>query len=137
MTSSVEPKSFLIPAFKITQPIGEFYIGCMNYKQLIEVTYVDVRRIQGERGFETYLGIQRPLDEKRVVKISQYVKTVDACFPTAVILAVPGVCASFDGDTRLLTISEYLDPEEGDDQIALGAIAKVLDGQHRICIAPL
>jgi DGQHR domain-containing protein len=119
MSKRPEAELFSFPAFRIEQPIGEFYVGAIAAKRLCEITYVDVRRIKGEREFETYLGIQRRLDEKRSAEISQYVNTIDACFPTAVIIAVKSQCAQFDETRRELTLSPYVAVEEGEPGIPL------------------
>lgn len=128
-----DPISIQLPCIRLIQPIGEFYIASIDSKTLCDITYFDVRRIlKGERDIESYLGIQRPLVEKRVQEISHYVNTIDACFPTAVILAVPGVCANYDEEKNIMTLSNYLKPNEGEQVIYYKDIAKVLDGQHRI-----
>ena len=124
--------SFTMFALKAQQPIGEFFVGVLDSKRLCDITYFDVRRILREREFETYLGIQRPLNEKRVKEIQQYVQTVDACFPTAVVLSVRANCAKYDEANRVLTLSSYEDPEDTAKSIAYREIAKVIDGQHRI-----
>jgi len=125
-------KSFSFPCIKINQPIGEFYIGSIPSDRLREITWVDVRRIFKERDIETYLGIQRRLSQKRINEIGEYVNTLDACFPTAVILAVSGVCVKYDEKTCNMILSNYIKVEEGEEPILYGQIAKVLDGQHRI-----
>lgn len=137
-----DPKSLTVPIMKVTQPIGTFYIGSINSKDLFEISYFDIRRIIREREIETYLGIQRPISIKRLEHIKQYVESVDATFPTSVIIAVEEDCAkltSLDGkeftddDTfGVLTLSNYLDPSEEKDKIFYKYIAKVIDGQHRI-----
>ncbi len=126
------PTELTFPCIRIEQPIGVFYVGAISGDLLCEITWVDVRRIEGERGFETYLGIQRPLSAERVVEIAEYVRSPDACFPTAVIIAVPGTCATYDEEKRQMTIREYLDPGEGEERVNFRQIAKVIDGQHRI-----
>lgn len=126
-------QEIVFPCIKVSQPIGEFFIASISSKTLCQITHFDVRRIlREEREIERYLGIQRPLDPKRVEVISHYVNTADACFPTAVILAVPGLCAKYDPGTSTMTLSNYVEPEEGEEPIYFGDIAKVLDGQHRI-----
>lgn len=126
------PQNISFPCIKVIQPIGEFYIASIGSKTLIDITHFDVRRIlKGERDIESYLGIQRPLNKKRVEEISRYVNTLDACFPTAVILAVPGVCAYYDGKKNKMTLSNYF-PSNEENPIYFKDIAKVLDGQHRI-----
>jgi DGQHR domain-containing protein len=127
-----DPISFNMFALKVQQPIGEFFVGVLDSKRLCDITHFDVRRILREREFETYLGIQRPLNEKRVKEIQQYVQTIDACFPTAVVLSVSANCAKYDGEKRILTLSSYEDPEDTARSILYREIAKVIDGQHRI-----
>lgn len=125
-------KEFTVDAIPIRQPIGEFLIASIPSKQLCDIAYFDVRRMLKDRDVETYLGIQRPLSSARVTELLSYVETVDACFPTAVILAIDGRCASFDPDTNKLTLRNDPDPDDGNDPILYRSIAKVLDGQHRI-----
>lgn len=129
-----EKNVFDIPCVPVRQPIGMFFMGSIDYRDLIDITHTDVRRIDGERGFETYLGIQRPLSKKRVDEISEYVNSFDACFPTAVILSVDGKCAEYDLDSGTLRLAPYFSEtgEEDDEDIPLQKIAKVIDGQHRI-----
>ena len=117
------------PCIEVTQPIGTFYIASIPCKELCEITYSDVRRIEGERKFESYLGIQRKLDPKRVKKIRDYVNTMDASFPSGIIIAVDGRCAKYDPENHIMTLHAY---NEDDDNIEIKQIAKVLDGQHRI-----
>jgi len=118
---------------KVAQPIGDFFIAAIPSEVLVEITFSDVRRMSGdEREMDSYLGIQREVDPKRVKEIAAYVNTVDACFPTAVILAVPGRCAEFDEDAGRLILRNDLNPEGGKERITRVEIAKVLDGQHRI-----
>lgn len=120
------------PCIRIEQPIGAFYVGSIPAAALCQITYVDVRRIEGERGFETYLGIQRPLSMKRVAELQQYVTSPDACFPTAVILAVPAECAEYDAKSNRMALRPYDDLEDQSLSVAFDQIAKVIDGQHRI-----
>lgn len=127
-----EPIEFDVPCIQVSQPIGSFFLAAIDSKLLCEITYSDVRRMEGEREVETYLGIQRPLSKKRVDEIRQYVTTVDACFPTAVILAIDGRCASYDEKSRTLTIRSFEDPVDSERNVNRLEIAKVLDGQHRI-----
>jgi DGQHR domain-containing protein len=127
---------------KITQPIGEFYVGAMKAKDLVEIAWFDIRQLDRRQGnVDSYLGIQRRLNEARVKELAQYVNTVDATFPTAVILAVDEVCASASpldcspatgGNFYQLTLSNR--PGEFDDSetVLFREIARVIDGQHRI-----
>lgn len=127
-----DPRSFTISVLRMTQPIGEFFVGVISSKRLCEITEFDVRRIFREREFETYLGIQRPLNPRRVKEIQQYVTTIDACFPTAVILSVRRESATYDDANKALTLSNYMDAENPEKNILYRQIARVIDGQHRI-----
>jgi DGQHR domain-containing protein len=132
MSPKEDPISFEVPVLKVQQPIGTFFLGSLGAKRLCEITHFDVRRILREREFETYLGIQRPLKESRVKEIEEYVQTVDACFPTAVVLSVSGNCARYDEGTKILKLSNYEDPEDSEKTVLYRQIARVIDGQHRI-----
>lgn len=104
-------------AIELVQPIGTYYVGAVDSQDLYAVTYADVRRIV-ERDIEKIVGIQRPINEDRVKELKRYVTTVDATFPTSIILAVSSDHATFkDG---MMTITRK--PE----------VAKIIDGQHRI-----
>ena len=118
---------------KVSQPIGDFYICSISASKLIEITYFDVRRVLiEERDVERYLGVQRPLNPKRVKEINDYANTKDACFPTAVIIAIPGKCAEINEDAGELIISNYIDTEDEGETVLFRNIARVLDGQHRL-----
>jgi len=132
MSFKEDTRSVTIDVLKATQPIGDFYIGKIDSKTLCDITEFDIRHIVRENEIESYLGIQRRLDPRRVEEISEYVKSTDACFPTAVILAVRGSCAAYDEENGQLTLFNLPDPEEGQEVILYKDIARVLDGQHRI-----
>lgn len=124
------PDEYLrIPALPLVQPIGQFYIGVISYRDLIQISFADMRRI--ERELDRYVGIQRKLMPQRVVEIGRFVNTIDATFPTSIVLAIPGACARYDEATRELVLSESTDEATG-EKIAHYEIAKILDGQHRI-----
>jgi DGQHR domain-containing protein len=119
------------PVIKVKQPIGEFFIGNIGVKEIVEISFADIRRIDGEqREVEKYLGIQRPLDKIRVNKIKQYLRSPDATFPTGIVLSVDQNCAEFD-QNGLMILKPFL-ADFPEDSIPMNKIAKVLDGQHRI-----
>ncbi len=108
---------------ELIQPIGKFYIGVMGHKDLVNISFSDVRRLETEneeREIETYIGIQRHLQKNRVKEISKYVKLVDATFPTGIILSVSSDDIKYDADRQEMIIAKR------------NNAAKVLDGQHRI-----
>lgn len=107
------------PCLEVRQPIGVFYIGVIGSKDLISISYADIRRPEG-RDIERYIGTQRNLSEGRVSEIKQYVTNIDASFPTSIIIAVGSEYAEYDDKDKILRIVK-------DEQIA-----KIIDGQHRI-----
>lgn len=117
---------------KATQPIGDLYVAMVPHKDLIRITYFDVRRVLStDRGFESYLGIQRPIEPKRLDDLEAYVNFADATFPTSIIIAIDSEYAEFDEEDSKITVRNY---QIGDDRptTAIRNIARVLDGQHRI-----
>lgn len=127
-----EEFSIELPCVRVSQPLGDFYVASIDSTILGQITFADVRRLTEEREVDRYLGIQREVNPKRIKELGQYVNTVDACFPTAVILAVPGRCADFDPDRRILTLHTALDDADEGNKVNRLEIARVLDGQHRI-----
>lgn len=110
-----------INCIEVNQPIGTFYIGAINSKDLVFISYSDVRRIENERkDLEKYLGIQRPLSTKRVKELESYVNTIDATFPTSIILAISSEDVTFDKSKNTMSINYRSET------------AKIIDGQHRI-----
>jgi DGQHR domain-containing protein len=120
-----------LPCIRVSQPIGDFFVTSMPANILRQITFADVRQMQA-REVDTYLGIQREVSPKRVKEIGHYVNTVDACFPTAVIVAVDGRCAEFDPARNILTLKSAAASDDGGLRINKLEIARVLDGQHRI-----
>ena len=125
-------KSLTFQCICARQPVGDIYIAVIPFRDLIRITFFDVRRrLQQDRDFERYLGIQRQLEKKRVDQLAQYVNFADASFPTSIIIAVEQDYVSFSEERRSMTLSNF---REGEDKpsIALPRLARVLDGQHRI-----
>jgi len=115
----MENNQVSFPCIEVKQPIGSFYIGAISSKDLISISYADVRKPDG-RDIERYIGTQRDLDNNRVVEIKKYVKNVDASFPTSIIIAVESTHAKYDEQNRMLKIDKD------------NNVAKIIDGQHRI-----
>ena len=110
-----------IPCIELEQPIGKFYIGVIDSHDLVKISFADRRRIEkGERNIEIISGIQRPLAPKRIAELKKYVTSVDASFPTGIILAISAEDAEYDSKKRVMKIRND------------GNVAKIIDGQHRI-----
>lgn len=104
----------------------------MSFDVVIRISDADVRRlVREEREIETYLGLQRPLNEKRAAEIGAYTNFQDASFPGSIILAIDEDYAEFDPDTGEVVIRNYKVGEEKPSKM-MREIAHVLDGQHRI-----
>jgi DGQHR domain-containing protein len=119
-------------ALRASQPIGDLYFAVMSSTDVGLIANFDVRRVLiEERDVERYLGIQRPLQPRRVKDLQKYVNFSDATFPTAIILAIDDEYASYDERKMLLTVRNYRDGENR-PSTNIRKIARVIDGQHRI-----
>jgi DGQHR domain-containing protein len=121
--------SLRVPALRVKQPIGEFYVGVISSADLIQISSADIRRIEGD--LDQYVGIQRKLNADRVKEIGVFVNSIDATFPTSIVLSVPGACAQYDEASGFLVLTEGVSEETG-EKISSSEIANILDGQHRI-----
>ncbi|CAM6248222.1 TPA: DGQHR domain-containing protein [Klebsiella pneumoniae] len=120
-------KSIKIKALKVSQPIGDFYCGKIKARDLVKITYSDVRRMSNleNRELDDYIGIQRPLIESRVKAIRSFISGVDSSFPNSIIIAMNSENVNWDENDDYFTITPN---EDGD----FNKLAKILDGQHRI-----
>ncbi len=128
-------KELKLNVLKVRQPIGDFYIASISARDLVDISFSDVRRLaQDQRDLEKYLGIQRPVSPKRIKEIKQYITGDDSTFPTSVILAVDEKCAEYEsgGNGIGTLILKAYDQTDLEDEIPYSKIAKVIDGQHRI-----
>lgn len=127
-----DPMSVSFKCLRLTQPIGDFFVGVISFSVLCKIAHFDVRRVlQEQRDVERYLGIQRPLNETRVIELKEYVHYVDATFPTAIIIAVDADCVSYDDKKSEMTLMNFRS-DDGEKKVLFRQIARVLDGQHRI-----
>ena len=119
---------------RVSQPLGELYIGTVKSQVLWDITRYDMRQIEmGEDGIYKTTGIQRRLDDRRVNEIATYVGSADAVFPTAVVLAVSADSFRFADAQVGDCLKVKLVPDELTlDLLGEGRVARVIDGQHRI-----
>jgi DGQHR domain-containing protein len=123
---------FAFPCIRARQPVGDLYIASMPHSILTKISFFDVRRVLfEERDIERYLGIQRPLDPRRVEELEKYVNFQDASFPTSIIIAVDEAYASFDADSNTMVLRNH-EEDEATPSTNISQIARVIDGQHRI-----
>lgn len=125
-----------IPAIPVEQPIGIFYVGKMDAYELLAACEFDYRRIRDAGGYKDFLGIQRELKAKRLREIGRYIDTLDAVFPTAVVLSADSRTVSIEkvgkGGYVELTFSAFEDSNDPELQIPFGDIFSIIDGQHRL-----
>jgi len=98
------------------QPMGNFLLTVMRADQIILISRADPRKFD-KISLETIGGIQREPSRKRINEISKYAETVDASFPTPILLAINEENYSFDNGKISLTGKEFAD---------------IVDGQHRV-----
>jgi DGQHR domain-containing protein len=125
-----------VPVFQVSQPVGDFYIGVMRADHLFSICKYDYRRMQYVGSHADFLGIQREVNPKRIRDIKQYVGTVDACFPSSIVISIDEKCAALESTdvvgAYLLRIDEYIDSVQPQISIKLEEVASIIDGQHRL-----
>ncbi|MFA5986388.1 MAG: DGQHR domain-containing protein [Parcubacteria group bacterium] len=119
-----------VSCIQVKQPVGVFYVASIGYKDLLEISYADIRHLEtNSTELEKYIGIQRLLSKNRVKEIASYVQLVDATFPTGIIVEI----SQFEnvGDSAICNIN--YDESSGKLMIRRNNnVAKILDGQHRL-----
>jgi DGQHR domain-containing protein len=117
-------------AIRLTQPIGELFVGKISSDKLASLAKADIRRITS-RELEKMSGIQRGLSSARVTDIARYIETVDASFPNSFIL---NLNSEFLNDAPREIGN---DCEDGTgiycfDVSANEKAFSIIDGQHRL-----
>lgn len=128
----MDKSNIIIKCLEVKQPIGFFYVATIDWQDLLKICYSDIRRIEREENseVETYFGIQRELEPKRIKSIAQYVENIDATFPSSIILAIDSI-TKFSNEKELVNIS--FDRSTSELKIRKDEnIAKIIDGQHRV-----
>jgi DGQHR domain-containing protein len=127
-------KNIVIKCIEVSQPIGTFYIGSIDWLDLRDIAWADIRRIirEDKSEIEQYFGMQRDLSPKRVKEIAQYVTNIDATFPSSIILAINSMTKDEQDDSI-----EYNNLTFNKDKSQMeirrhDGVAKIIDGQHRI-----
>lgn len=123
-----------LPFQELEQPVGKFYATVVPAQRLLEICQFDFRQIKENNGVKDFMGIQRKLRDDRVSEIRRYIGTVDASFPTSIVISVDERCASFETveGKKNLVLQPYEDPENENFIIPFRAIATIIDGQHRL-----
>ena len=104
-----------IAIIKIVQPIGTFYISALNAEIVCDITTVERREYENDKG----MGIQRAISTKRVNEIAKYTNDPDATFPTPIIISVYDIPSNNLGE-------DYFEFDENN------IVGEIIDGQHRV-----
>ena len=109
-----------INCFEIKQPIGVFYVGYINYQDLLKLADVNERQYNSK--LEKYMGIQRKVDDKRLKEIRTFIQSVDSTFPTSIVLNISSdsILSEYDTKNHSMIVKENEN------------VFYVLDGQHRL-----
>lgn len=130
-------------AIRINQPLGTFYAFSLGADILDRITYSQpaevMERLEQEtdenKGGYSIFGTQRGENKKRLDEIASFIRTTEATFPNAIILA-----ANYDQEGRYIedearrwTIEG---PAEGPWKLRIPSSsersASIIDGQHRL-----
>jgi DNA phosphorothioation-associated DGQHR protein 1 len=126
------------PALKVIQPLGEFFVSIISAEILLEITYSDPLRLVGfgDEGDYQLKGHQRVLLRKRLKEIGQYIETIEAAFPNAIILAANynenGELEEDDNIRWDVEIPENDGPFSTLIIPTAAKLAAIVDGQHRL-----
>lgn len=132
---------FTCPVISVEQPIGTFYVTSMEAADLARITEYDVRRLieakesepsQNDTDLDQYIGIQRAISAKRVTEIAEYVETLDATFPTSIVIAIQDDRSVMLSDDKTSLTFYDVDRDEYGEAVPAGRLARILDGQHRL-----
>jgi DGQHR domain-containing protein len=99
------------------QPAGSFLLTVMRASDVIRISRANPRHFDVDL-LQTVGGIQRATSQRRIDEIAEYARTVDATFPTPILLALEPGTYRMLGDGRLELTGE--------------GIADIVDGQHRV-----
>lgn len=100
----------------IKQPIGDLFITVMSAYDLLKCAKLEPRQYNVTFAPQ---GLNRPVNKKRIMEISKYLDSIDATFPTSVVVSI-----DYDEDCVLI--------EDNNIIIEKDHILSIVDGQHRI-----
>jgi len=107
------------PVLKFTQPAGDFSLTCLTATEVTRIARAEPRQYD-QQTHRTRGGVQREASRQRVAEIAEYCRTLDAAFPTAIILSVP------DENYKLSKTEDRI------DFTGKPPFADIVDGQHRL-----
>lgn len=129
-----------VPAIRVNQPIGEFYICSIPYNVLQKIAIPDALTLtdSGEHlpGYYNLSGNQRTEIISRRKDIGSFIESVEATFPNTIILA-----ANIDESGNILDDNDmrrWIVEDDTNCNISFltipsdDALARIIDGQHRV-----
>ncbi|MDP1645601.1 MAG: DNA phosphorothioation-associated DGQHR protein 1 [Thiobacillus sp.] len=130
-------------AIRVNQPLGTFYAFSLGADVLDRITYSQpaevMERMEQEtdenKGGYSIFGTQRGENKKRLDEIASFIRTTEATFPNAIILA-----ANYDQEGRYIEDEARRwaieGPDEGPWKLHIPSSsersASIIDGQHRL-----
>lgn len=130
-------------AIRVNQPLGTFYAFSLGADVLDRITYSQpaevMERMEQEtdenKGGYSIFGTQRGENKKRLDEIASFIRTTEATFPNAIILA-----ANYDQEGRYIEDEARRwaieGPNEGPWKLHIPSSsersASIIDGQHRL-----
>lgn len=131
-------------AIRVVQPLGTFYaftlganvLGQITYSQPAEVTARMEQESNDNKGGYSILGTQRGENKKRLEEIASFIRTTEATFPNAIILA-----ANYDPDGKYIEEDDVRrwsvkGKSDGPWMLHIPSLsersASIIDGQHRL-----
>lgn len=114
-----------VPYIEVVQPVGTFYIASMDFRDVLSIAHADVRRKDKGKLYE-YMGIQREVKEGRRKEIASYCTTIDATFPTGIILSIDSLDENGEDNKNIYFNDNRLYIKKAEK------VATILDGQHRL-----
>ncbi|GKY90042.1 MULTISPECIES: DNA phosphorothioation-associated DGQHR protein 1 [Roseobacteraceae] len=142
---------FTVPALRVDQRLGSFYVAVLPAEMLLRVCASDRMSASLNPDGVGYSleGTQRVIQDKRLSEIASYINRVDSAFPNSIIVA-----ANYDRETGFdQTENEDIAEEEGEESKDVSSawtvqvsddgchkltipsdakLAAVIDGQHRL-----
>ncbi|MCI0622786.1 MAG: DGQHR domain-containing protein [Acidobacteria bacterium] len=127
----------VLPAIKVSQPLGEFFVVTLDAVTLRQVTFLDPTRIEkvdSKSFWYSLLGAQRQSSPRRAKQIGKYIDTVEAAFPNSIILAANYIdYGVLQEDETMRWRVEAV--KNSVFQLVIPSdikMASVVDGQHRL-----
>lgn len=125
-----------LTAFKVSQPLGDFYLTKIPAEELLKITYSsELRPVEGNISDEIkFTGTQRAKKNDKLNQIGRYIDSVESAFPNSIILA-----ANYKLDGHVVDNEELKwKIVKGEDELykiiipTREKLASIVDGQHRL-----